>query len=375
MSDYKKIHHDAIVADLHCDSIHQIKRGYDFFTRNKNYHIDMPRLKDGGVNLQIFALFLDSLTPAAKRFSSIDNLLTKLQNCFSQRDDIILCNSYDEIIIAIQENKVAALAAIENGMAIESSLDNLEHFAKNGIKYMTLTHSKSHTWCSSSSDRQAEEYGLTVFGIDVIKKMNDLKMIIDVSHISVKAFNDVLKHSVQPIMASHSNAYALCQHDRNLTDKQLKDLADVGGIVGINFCPIFLSQQLMEVSEKFLKENAEEYKKAILPYTSETNEEKYQETLKKFSPFYDRWKKAVEPFAVTVSTVCDHIDYVVNLIGADHVALGSDFDGILDTPLDLSDVSQMPLITKELIRRNYSEDSLNKILGLNFLRLFKEIAG
>ena len=142
MTEYKKIHHDAIVADLHCDSIHQIKRGYDFFTRNENYHIDAPRLKEGGVNLQIFALFLDSSIPEQKRFLYTDNLLSTLKNIFADKAEISLCNSYTDITQAFQENKIAALAAIENGMAIESSLDNLEYFAKNGIKYMTLTHAK-----------------------------------------------------------------------------------------------------------------------------------------------------------------------------------------------------------------------------------------
>lgn len=373
MTDYKKLHHGAIVADLHCDSIHQIKRGFDFYIKNENYHIDLPRLKEGGVNLEIFALFLDSSTPETEHFSSIDNLLTVLKNCFSNSSEISLCYSYSDITKALQENKIAALVAIENGMAIESSIENLEYFANQGIKYMTLTHANSHNWCTSSSDKHADEFGLTNFGIDVIKKMNDLKMIIDVSHISVKAFNDVIANSSQPLLASHSNAHTLCSHDRNLTDKQLKALADNGGIVGINFCPSFLSDKLNVVSEKFLKEHEEEYKNAILPFTSEPDEEKYQNTLKQFQPFYDRWKKIVEPFAVTVENVCDHIDYIKNLIGADHVALGSDFDGILYTPTDLNDISQMPLITKELLRRNYSENDIQKILGKNFLRLFKEI--
>ena len=189
----------------------------------------------------------------------------------------------------------------------------------------------------------------------------------------MKAFNDVIAHSSQPILASHSNAYALCSHDRNLNDKQLKALADNDGVVGINFCPMFLSEKLNNASERFLKENAEEYKKAILPYSSETNEEKYQKTLEQFKPFYDRWKKVVEPYAVTIATVCDHIDYIKNLIGTDYIALGSDFDGILYTPTDLSDISKMPLVTKELLRRNYTKKDIQKILGENFLRLFKAI--
>ncbi len=375
MKDYNKLHHDAIVADLHCDSIHQIKRGYDFFKRNNNYHIDLPRMNDGGINLQFFALFLDSAIPEDERLLHIDNLLAILKKSFTNRDEIILCSSSKEINQAFKDNKVAALAAIENGMAIESSLDNLEHFATNDVMYMTLTHAKSHDWCTSSSDGMAERFGLTNFGVDVIKKMNDLHMIVDVSHISVKAFNDVITHTSQPIIASHSNAHALCSHDRNLNDEQLKKLADNGGIVGMNFCPIFLSNAYCDAAMNFLKENSEEYKKVNLPFSSETNEENYQKTLEKFKPFYDRWKKVVEPYAVTIETVCDHIDYIKNLIGIDHIALGSDFDGILETPIGLEDISKMPLITKELLRRNYTENEIEKILGMNFLRLFEEVVG
>ena len=373
MTDYKRLHHDAIVADLHCDSIHQIKRGFDFFSKNNNYHIDIPRMNQGSVNLQIFALFLDPSIPEDEHFLYTDNLLAKLKSCFANREEITLCSSYDDITQALVENKIAALAAIENGMAIESSLDNLEHFATNDVIYMTLTHSKSHDWCSSSSDKMAERFGLTNFGIDVIKRMNDLRMIIDVSHISVKAFNDVIAHTSQPIIASHSNSHALCSHDRNLTDEQLKQLANNGGVVGMNFCPIFLSQQYCDAAIKFLTENADEYKKSNLPYSSETNEERYQQSVEQFKPFYDRWTKVVEPYVVTIATVCDHIDYIVNLIGADHVALGSDFDGILETPTGLEDISKMPLITKELLRRDYQENDIKKILGKNFLRLFEEL--
>jgi len=373
MPDYTKIHHDAIVADLHCDSIHQIKRGYDFFTENKNYHIDLPRLKKGGVNLQIFALYLDPSTAASDRFSRVDSLLTVLKNSFIDREEIAFCQTYQDIKNAYHTNKIAALAAIENGMAIENSLEKLEYFSSQGIIYMTLTHTKSLDWCSSSSDKHSDKFGLTDFGIDVIKRMNALKMIVDVSHISVKAFHDVITHSSTPILASHSNAHALCGHDRNLNDVQLKSLADNGGLVGMNFCPVFLSEKLNQASEKFLKENAEESKNAMLPFTSETDEEKYQKTLKEFDPYFSEWKKAVEPFAVSISTVCDHIDYIGNLIGVDHIALGSDFDGILDTPTDLEDVSKIPLITKELLRRNYTESDVEKILGKNFLRFFQTV--
>lgn len=373
MTDYIKLHMDAFVADLHCDSIHQIKRGYDFFKENNNYHIDIPRIKKGGVNLQIFALFLDPLIPEVEWFSHTDNLLKILKQTFSHSEEIKLCKSFAEITETLSSNKIVALTAIENGSAIANSLDNLEYFAREGVIYMTLTHAKSHAWCSSSSDNHATEYGLTNFGIDVIKKMNELKMIIDVSHISVRAFNDVIKHSKSPIIASHSNAHALCGHDRNLSDEQLKKIADIGGVVGMNFCPPFLSDELNRAAGEFIKDKLDIYKESMLAFSTAPDEDSYQMSKKKFEPFYNEYKKYVDGIKVSVQDVCNHIDYIVNLIGADHVALGSDFDGITETPIGLEDISQMPLITEELVKRNYDEEDIRKILGKNFLRVFKDV--
>ena len=374
MKNRTSLHFNSLVADLHCDTAHQIKRGYDLSKRHDNYHIDIRRLQEGGVNFQAFALFLESSHPKNECFSYIDKLLKIFKIEISNHSDLIeICTTKSEAENIIAQNKIAALPAIENGMAIENSLEKLEHFYNHGIRYMTLTHSSSHEFCSSSSDDKADKFGLTGFGFDVIKKMNDLKMIIDVSHISVKAFNDVLKTTTQPIIASHSNAYALCSHDRNLTDEQLKALADNGGIIGINFCPVFLSNDYKDATEKFVHDNLEMYQNSNELYSAFISEDEYQQSQKKYESYFNEYKKAVKPFEVNYMTVVDHIDYIVNLIGPDHVALGSDYDGILFAPAGLEDCSKMPVITEELLKRNYSQNDIKKILGLNFMRLFDSV--
>lgn len=374
--DYKALHQESLVADLHCDTIIQVKRGYDLSEKHDSYHIDIPRLKEGGVDFQAFALYLSTSTPKNECFQYVDRILQILKSELNKHSDLTaICTSKSEADQIINSGKIAALLAIENGAAIESSLDNLDYFYEQGIRYITLTHSGSHDWCSSSSDKGADEFGLTGFGKDVIRKMNDLNMIVDVSHISVKAFNDVLDTTSQPVIASHSNAHDLCSHDRNLTDEQLKALADKGGVVGMNFCPVFLSDGNKEVTERFIKSNMELFNKSNDLDLLFLSEDEYQKRAQEYKPFFNEYRRLIEPYKVDYKTVVDHIDYIVDLIGDDFVALGSDFDGIGSTPVGLENCSKFPNITKELFERGYSENSIKKILGLNFMRVFEAVCG
>lgn len=375
MSDYQTLHKNSIVVDLHCDTVHKIKRGYSLAAHNQTYHIDIPRLKKGGVNFQAFALFVDN-RPDNKNFEYIDYLLQLITSEISKNShDIMICKKSAEALKIICNNRIAALLAIENGTAIENSLEKLEYFYNKSVRYMTLCHMTSHDWCSSSSDAGGDSYGLTEFGRQVIQKMNQLKMIIDVSHVSQSAFYDVLETSTQPVIASHSNAYALCPHDRNLNDDQLKAIAENNGLVGINFFPMFLEDNYRKAAETVLKKNMSTFVKSMNIGMEKISEEEYKKRQKEFTPLVNDYFTAVKPYQVTIKHVVDHIDYIANLIGVEYIAFGSDFDGIISPPIGLEDCSKMPMITEELVQRGYADEDIKKILGLNFLRVFQSICG
>jgi len=370
----RNLNKESIVADLHCDTALQLRRGYELGERHNYYHIDIPRLKEGGVDLQVFALFVDPGVDSDKCFQEVKELYNNLLIQIEKNSDYIeICKSVSEFETIKNSNRIAAFIGIENGMAIEKDLNKLDYFYQQGIRYMTLSHAKSHDWCSSSSDEGGKKYGLTDFGRDVVSRMNELGMIVDVSHISIKAFYDTLETSSKPIIASHSNAYSICSHDRNLNDDQLKKIAEKGGVVGINFASHFLSEQFSNELKLYFSKNTNEKDKIYLPFLSKEktemdNEEGYFNLSNKIHNLFE----SVYP---DLSIIADHIDYITNLIGFDHLALGSDYDGLLDPPVGVDDCSKLPNLTAELLKRGYKIENIKKILGLNFLRVFKEICG
>jgi len=373
-TDPDKLQTETLVADLHCDTVLQMKRGYDFSRKNENYHIDIPRLKMGGVDLQAFACCICVELPEGRRFEMADSMLDCLiENISANPDSIAVCRTASEADDIISSGRIAAFLAIENGMAIENKLENIEYFHNKGVRYMTLTHTRSLKWCNSSADNADNPIGLNEFGREVVREMNRVGMIVDVSHISNASFYDVIETSKQPVIASHSCAYAVTPHNRNLTDKQIKALAANGGVVGINFCTDFLSatysKKARSVYEKYLPdlENLDRH------YSDEMSETEYQKRFAFLEPFLRDIDAAVADVMPSSKTVVDHIDHIVNLVGPDYVALGSDFDGIFITPSDLGDCSKMPNITRELVRRGYDDADIKKILGGNFMRVFREV--
>lgn len=372
MTDYKILHQQSFVADLHCDTVQQMYRGYDFGKRHDHYHIDLPRLKEGGVNLQIFAAFVDPALPPLKYFDRADSFLKTIIEQTNQYNNLAtLTKTINDIEQAQADDKIGIMLAVENGSAIGNDLDKLDYFYDLGVRYMTLTHAKSHNWCSSSSDHHAEEYGLTIFGHEVIKRMNQLGMIVDVSHISVRAFFDVLNITTKPVIASHSNVYELCQHDRNLSDNQLKAIAESNGLVAVNFVSDFLSHQTMQENIDFTDNFPKEKYLFNQWFSSLKTEAEHQKDYDELRPFIEEWQNHIQPYLPTVEKLVDHIDYIANLIGVDYVGLGSDYDGMFYPVKDMPDCSYLPLLTKELLTRGYNSESVKKILGANFLRVFK----
>ena len=321
----KQIHQKAIIFDGHCDTILEVmnhKRSLE--KKSTTGHLDIPRMKEGGVDVQFFAIFIEDIYKPERSLKRTLQLI----DCFykeieKNQDDISLVTNYNQIEEVNRAGKIAAILSVEGGEALEGDLGALRVLYKLGVRLLTLTWNQRNQIADGIWESRAGS-GLTEFGIKVIDEMNDLGMLIDVSHLSETGFWDVVKRSKTPIVASHSNCYALCPHLRNLKDEQIKALVDKGGVIGITFVPNFLTQ---------------EKRKTI------------------------------------VKDVVTHIDYLVEKAGIDGVGLGSDFDGTDDLPLGLEGVDKIPNITKELLDRGYKEREIEKILGGNFLRVFKKVVG
>ena len=321
----KQIHQKVIIVDGHCDTILEImnhKRNLE--KKSTTGHLDIPRMKEGGINVQFFAVFIEDIY---KPDRSLKRTL-QLIDCFYEeieknQDDISLVINYNQIKEVNRAGKIAAILSIEGGEALEGDLGVLRVLYRLGVRLLTLTWNQRNRIADGMGESRTGS-GLTEFGLKVIDEMNDLGMLIDVSHLSETGFWDVIKRSKTPIVVSHSNCYALCPHLRNLKDEQIKALADKDGVIGITFVPDFLTQEKRKTS---------------------------------------------------VKDVVNHIDYLVEKVGVDYVGLGSDFDGTGELPLGLEGVDKIPNLTEELLDRGYKEREIEKILGGNFLRVFRKVVG
>lgn len=371
------VHRDAVVVDMHCDTISRYMEGQDLAKDLPSGHIDIPKLKRGSVGLEVFAAYVAvprneaEKTGAAKRaFDEIDAIHRLISE---NPKDLTLVLGPDQIAPFKTSGKTGILIAIEGGYAIENDLSLLRSFYRTGVRLMTLTHWNRTDWADASGDEKPELGGLTEFGEQVVKEMNRLGMIIDVSHAHDETFWDVLRVSTKPVVASHSCARALAGHFRNLTDDMLKALAKNGGMVGINFAPAFLNYAWGQKQEEIQAEIGAKYGlkdpnsgwDKIDPATRD-------KVLAEFSARMAQAEKTVGE--VNVRTVVDHIDHIVKVTGsADFVGLGSDFDGIGVAPKGLENVGLLPAITDELKTRGYKDADIRKILGGNFQRVFRAV--
>jgi len=360
-----KIHNEAIVVDTHCDTpMVMLERGLDIGKKSDKNDVDFVRMKEGGLDASFFAAFvsnrLDKKHPAKNALEMIDEIHQQVEK---YPDLAEMAYSPRDIRDIHQKGKRAILIGMENGGPIEGSLRILRNFYRLGVRYITLTHNSNNDICDSSSDETAKWNGVSPFGKEVIKEMNRLGMLIDVSHISDKAFWDVLEVSEVPVFASHSCVRSICDSHRNLSDDMIKALAKKGGVIQITFYSGFLDEGFRQKSEEIRKKIAPEIKK--LRETYKDNQEGYWDGVFKL------WKKHSPP-PIPIKKLMDHIDHVVKLVGVDYVGLGSDFDGAGSFPRGLEDVSGFPLITYHLLKRGYSETDIKKILGGNFLRVFEK---
>ena len=364
---YRKIHADAIMIDTHNDFLSKaVDLGYVMDANLKGRtHSDLARWKEGGLDMQVFSVFCDGykLNPFAYANLQMDSLDAALKR---NPDKITKVANSRDLLKVVKQGKIAAMIGIEGGHMIENDLNKLDVFYQRGVRYMTLTWNNSTDWATSAFDethtKTLTHKGLTDFGKQVVKRMNTMGMIIDISHVGEQSMQDVLIITTKPIIASHSAVYNLCQHQRNLKDEQIKAIAKNGGVIQLNFYSGFLDPGYMKKADLFIANHAIENDSLTKIGLSEYQREIF---------LFEKYKSELEPLRPPFAMLMDHMEYIIKLVGVDYVGIGSDFDGVESTPLGMDDVTNYPLITKALVEKGYSKKDIKKILGGNFLRVLK----
>jgi membrane dipeptidase len=361
----RRISAEAIGIDSHIDTIqHVLVDGVNLANRLPNGMVDFPRLREGGMKAPFFALWVPVYYKGAEAVRRTLDLRDAMQSVLdAHKDQIELATGAGDIERIVKSKKIAAFLAIEGGHQIDDDLAVLRMYYRMGIRAMTLTHFKNNNWADSSTDKP-EHNGLTPFGKDVVREMNRLGMLVDVSHVSDKTFYDAIAVSTKPVIVSHSSSRAISDIPRNVTDDMLRALAKNGGVIGINFGEGFISQK-----------DVAALRAAIATY-SEAPPDMGGKTLDDYAnKEYRHDLASTKTGLATLSEVADHVDHMVKIAGIDHVGIGSDFDGITSPPQGLEDISKMPALVAVLLKRGYSEQDIKKILGGNYLRVIREVTG
>jgi len=364
----QELHARAIVVDTHDDTTQRLlsEPAFDLGARNSTGSIDISRMRQGGVDALFFSIYMpgDVTGPLAvkRALQQIDKVREAVR---AHPRELMLATSVADIRRAVAERKIAALMGMEGGHMIDAELGMLRAYAALGVRYMTLTHSRNTTWADSSGDTAAHD-GLTPFGKDVVRELNRLGVMVDVSHVSDKTFYDTLEVTTAPVIASHSSCRAISNSPRNMTDDMLRALAKNGGVIMINYNAGFIS---------------ETFRTAQPPAGVQTQLDGAAKQCGKdeaclildWSRIYHEAMSNRQMPAVTWVEIVDHIEHAVKVAGIDHVGLGSDFDGAI-MPLGMEDASKLPKITGELLKRGHSERDVTKILGGNLLRIMEQTA-
>jgi membrane dipeptidase len=375
---YKKLHFNAIVIDTHNDiPSTAIEKGVSFDQNlQSKTHSDLQRMAAGGVDAQFFSIWCDGNkeNPYGWANREIDTVLAWTNR---NPDKMMQAFTAADIKKAAAQKKLAVLFGVEGGHMIENDLKKLDALYNRGVRYMTITWNNSTNWATSAltetapsksppvgetSKDTSRKKGLTEFGKLVIKRMNELGMLVDLSHVGEQTFWDAINTTTKPVLVSHSCVYSICPHRRNLKDEQIKAIGRNGGVIHLNFYSGFIDSSFDSRTEIF-NNNHKAERDSLL----KQNPEPYFADVFLFEKYPDEVKALRPPLTALI----DHLDHIVKLVGVDHVGLGSDYDGVNSLPQQLDDVTAMPLITKELMARGYSKKDIRKILGGNFLRLFE----
>lgn len=363
---YKKLNEKAILADTHNDIISTcIEKGYHFDDDlTGKTHSDINRMKTGGVDVQVFSIWCDGKQPQPFAWANreIDTLYAWAARNTSS---MMIARTYGDVKKAVKQHKLATMIGVEGGHMTENDMQKLDSLHKRGVCYMTLTWNNSNPWATSAMEETTDSLlhqpkGLSEKGKNIVRRMNELGMMVDLSHVGEQTFKDAIAVSSRPILVSHSCVYNLCPVFRNLKDDQIKAVAQNGGVIQLNFFSGFLDSSFQTKYNAFLALHKNE-----IDSIKKTNPDQSDSILNK------KYTAEVEKIKAPFSLLFDHLDYIVKLVGVDYVGLGSDFDGISLPPQQLFDVTTYPLITKELMARGYSKKEIRKILGGNFLRVLK----
>src|SRR5277367_5223761 len=364
----RELHFQSIVVDTHDDTTQRLlDPKFDFGARHTDGSVDIPRMREGGLSAIFFSIWIPgTVTGPTAVQRALDQIGAVRETVARHPNDLVLCTTAEEIRHAKAANKIAVLMGVEGGHMINNSLANLDKFYALGVRYMTLTHTVNTDWADASTDK-ATHNGLTDFGKQVVREMNRLGMMVDISHVADKTFYDVLAVSKAPVIASHSSCRALCSAPRNMTDDMIKALAAKGGVIQINYHIGFLSQQFQDAS----KAHPELGKEIEAESKKRCGDNEACQLIEADKITRDMVAQGKLP-RVDWTEIIQHIDHAVKLVGADHVGLGSDFDGA-DMPYGMEDASHLPQITNALLAKGYSPADVQKILGGNTLRLMQDV--
>lgn len=365
------IHLESFVADTHNDVLLRAMEGQNVLKYHPESHSDLEKFKLGGVDLQVFSIWVSPDEKEKKYFENANAMINKLDFLISRvPKDWGLVKSYQDITYNSRKNKMSCVIGVEGGHIIGRDISKLEALHDRGMRYLGLTWNNSNYIASSAKDEtfnrnSLSNIGLSNFGNEVVQKCNDLGVIIDVSHAGEQAFWDVVDQSQEPIIASHSSVYALCPHYRNLKDDQIKAIAKTGGAVFINFYPGYIDSTFQQKAEIINMKYEVELDILAEKYDPLSNQYWFEEM-----KLLKHEKARIAP---SINDVIKHISYIVDLVGVDYVGIGSDYDGVEIMPTGLENVSKLPFLTKKLIEHGYTIREVRKILGGNFKRIFKEV--
>ena len=364
----KKLHFASIVVDTHDDTTQRFMDGkFDLGPRSSSGSIDIPRMREGNLSAIFFSIWMPSKVTGPEAVDkALDQIDAVREQVRKHSNDLVLATTASEIREAHKQGKIAALIGVEGGHMINSDLGVLRSFAALGVRYMTLTHSGNDEWADSSTDK-AVHNGLTDFGKNVVREMNRLGVMVDISHVSDKTFYDALEVSKAPLFASHSSCRAICDAPRNMTDQMMKELAAKGGVVQINYHVGFLSQEFRD-AEKANPEINKAIAAEVMKRCGDNEGCQLIEGDRITREYVEQGKLPRVDFA----KIIEHIEHAVKVAGVDHVGLGSDFDGA-NMPFGMEDATKLPKITEALLQKGYSEGDVKKILGENTLRVMSEV--
>lgn len=367
-TDPLSIHKRAIAVDMHVDTVQRVlDENVDLQQRLSDGHFDAVRARAGGLDAQFFSIWVEPQLfggGGARAVKRADDQIAAVRALADKHPETWqLATTAADVRRAAEDGKIAALMGLEGGYAVDEKLENVQRFYDLGVRYMSPAWSVSTSWAGSSGDEVGASRGLNEFGKSVVREMNRLGMMVDVSHVSDKTFWDIVNTSTKPVVATHSACRAIADVPRNLTDDMIRALANTGGVVNVIFYPEHIEPGWSELKKRVDVE--------IAPLVEQASESERGDAVhKKMARDRIRQREYASRLPpVYVSRIVDHIDRIVKLVGVDHVGIGSDFDGVQATAADLSTVADLPNLTKELLRRGYSESDVDKILGGNMLRV------